>query len=153
MERAKADMNSNSKGALAEAKVLADLSEKGFRVAPVLGDMPFDIVVIDKKYNLYKVQVKHAKTRKGGGLRVKGSYRTSVNGKQLTRKYSLNEVDVIAVYNPDKDKCYYIPYNEAEKNYEGKLVLRVNTPKVLNSRMNLARDYRNFPTMDKVSVK
>jgi len=136
-------MNTNQKGALAETKVMADLSSKGYRISVPIGDMPFDLICIDDNYNTYKVQVKHSVVDKNGIILVRSYYMTTYNGKLVSRYYTAKEVDVIACYVQDYDKCYYVSYAEIPKTG---ISLRV-TPTLNNQYkgIHIADHYTEFP--------
>jgi len=104
-------MHSKHKGILAESKVMADLYDKELFVAITMDDLlPFDLICIDKKYNLYKIQVKYCRLVNGT---INLSVRNSMSNKTLkyTKKYNTDEVDVFAIYCPDIDECLYVKSN------------------------------------------
>lgn len=139
-------MNTKQKGTVTEAKIKADLLSKGYGVAVLEGDyLPFDIVVISPKLNMYKVQIKHARTKNGSivfGLR-KTVFK---NGKYSNNKrYDLTEVDIFAIYSEEFDECFYIKHKEIV-NIKTEVFLRVLEPKdFIRNTMRFAKDYKKFP--------
>lgn len=114
-------MNSNQKGAIAEAKIRVDLLEKGIYTAtPDFNySLPFDLIAI---YNnkLYKVQVKYitVKDEKINLLLRSNSYDSRIigQGKVTHKKYAFEEVDFFGIYVPDDDQCLYIPHTTVRDN-------------------------------------
>ena len=111
-------MNTNQKGAIAEAKIRVDLLEKGiFTATPDFNySLPFDLVAI---YNnkLYKVQVKYVSVtneRINVPLRS-NSYDSRIigQGKVTHKRYNIDEVDFFGVYVPDDEQCLYISHQTA----------------------------------------
>lgn len=138
-------MHSKQKGTLAETKVVADLYNKGFSVASVVDDLlPFDLICIDSKYNLYKIQVKYCRLKNGV---ITLPLRRCMSNKtlQYTRYYTIQEVDVFAIYCPDIDECLYIKSDILES-FKNVFIIRVN--KSLNNnkkRSHFREDFLNFP--------
>lgn len=100
--------HTKTKGDLAVVKVIADLTEKGSNVAlPISEHLPWDLLAELPNGLIKRVQVKHCST-KDGVMRIYlyNTYSDS-NGKHksgLKRNY----IDIIAVYSPQPNKCYYI---------------------------------------------
>lgn len=140
-------MHTKHKGTLAEAKVIADLYEKGLAVALVVDDLcPFDLIAIDAEHNLYKVQVKYSKFTKRNVAILR--FRSCMSNKNLsyTKRYSKSEVDIFALYVPDLNQCYYIKSNILDTHCE--LTLRNTIPK--NNQLDgvhFLDDYLQFPTL------
>lgn len=105
-------MNSKNKGNVGEAKVVSDLISKGYDVALPFGDnLPFDIIAITPLLQFIKVQVKYC-SLKDGKIRLRNQ-KTSCNTKRTyTSVYTVDEVDVFAVYCPDNDVLLYIKSSE-----------------------------------------
>jgi len=102
-------MNSKNKGNVGEAKVLADLIDKGYGIAQPFGDnLPFDLLAIDAQLNIHKVQVKYA-TLTNGCVCLRNQRWSSNTKRNYVNKYAPNEVDVFAVYVPERDCILYIP--------------------------------------------
>jgi hypothetical protein len=138
-------MNSKQKGDIAEAKSTADLLSRGLDVARPFGDnAPFDLIAIDQTFALWKVQVKYACLNSSGAieLRLKSTFQNT--RKTYTRKYTLDKVDVFAVYCPDTDCVYYVNSGEALVN-ERSVFLRIEEPKNGQKEgVRLAKYYTEF---------
>lgn len=140
-------MHSKHKGAMAEAKVMADLIDKGYSVAVVFDDLqPFDLITIDKEYNLYKVQVKYCKVTKSGSAVLK--LENSMSNKTLlyTKKYLRSEVDIFAAYIPGYNLCLYVKSNILDTHKKAFTFRLTDTTKSnMKKGVNFSRDYLHFP--------
>lgn len=105
-------MNTGTKGDIGEYKAVADLLSKGFEVlSPVSSVSPYDLVVI-KDNCFWRVQVKYRSIKSGSikiQLRRKSIERTSIQYRPLI------EVEVLCIYCPETDKCYY--FSVEDKKY------------------------------------
>ena len=101
-------MNTAQKGAVAEIKVAADLTAKGFRVFVALGTSGDYDLVIDRDGGLERIQVKYSMPT---ATSVIARCRTHSNtSKQQThRAYTPDCFEWLAVYNPREDEIYYLP--------------------------------------------
>jgi hypothetical protein len=138
-------MHTNHKGAIAEAKVRADLLSRGFETATPDLPLPFDLVV-HKDGKLYKVQIKYC-TLKNGCLEIglrSNFYSTRKNIKVTHKFYGEDDFDVIAGYSPDTDECFYVK-NDVLKDNNTSVVLRVKEPRHYVKGIRWARDYKEFP--------
>jgi len=92
------------KGSIAEAKVLAYLVDKGYRVFVPWGeDHRFDLLC-ETKGVFQRIQVKYV-SPKNGCIEIPLRSMNNWN----TIRYSSENVDIIAAYNPENDKIYFIP--------------------------------------------
>ena len=92
------------------AKVLADLTEKGYvPCIPLSEHQPYDLVVVLDDGSVIRVQVKYARLKNNGVVDVK--FRTSWADKNGTheRKYQEDDFDYYAIYCPEKETILYIP--------------------------------------------
>jgi len=138
-------MHSNHKGAIAEAKIRADLLSKGFKTATPDLPMSFDLIVY-KDNKFYKVQIKYC-SLKNGCLVVylkSNHYNARKNVKVVYKSYIKKDVDVFAAYSPDIDECFYFSSNILDYN-SAAINLRIEEPKHLNKNIRWAKDYREFP--------
>lgn len=99
--------HTKNKGDLGVLKAQLDLYEKGYLIlTPNTEHAAFDLVVY--KDGIFKrVQVKY-RAAKNDVITV--PFKTSwadKNGNH-TKKYDKNEIDLMCIYCPDTDKCYYI---------------------------------------------
>lgn len=94
--------------------VMADLMTKGIPVAlPVSEHLPFDLVAIGPTYDLYKVSVKYRKKKKGVVAVEMTSHWSRAKGYGY-RGIEKDEVDIIAIYCPDENTCYYVDFEEID---------------------------------------
>lgn len=95
------------KGDIGVAKAIADLIVQGCDVlTPVASTAPFDLVIHDKG-NFLKVQVKYREAV-NGKIEVK-LRRAVISDKHVRyRPMKRDECDVVCVYCPDTDRCYYV---------------------------------------------
>ena len=100
------------KGDIGVAKATADMISQGFMVlAPVAATSPFDLVVYrDGRFS--KVQVKY-RTIKNGVIKTELRRSVISNGRCVHRAMEPDEVDVLCIYCPDTDRCYYVSTTEA----------------------------------------
>ena len=133
--------HTKNKGDLGVLKAQLDLYEKGYLIlTPHTEHSPFDLVGY-KDGKFLRIQVKY-RTAKNDKIEV--PFRTcwaDKNGTH-TQDYDKNEIDVMCVYCPDTDKCYYVNPQECNKTFN----LRLSTPK--NNQKNgihLAENYLEIP--------
>lgn len=123
------------KGSIAEAKVLAYLIEKGFNVFIPWGeDHRFDLVC---EYNgiFKRIQVKYVSAKNNG---IEIPLRSMNNWSEL--RYSPANVDVLAAYNPQTDKIYFVNLQEYENT--ATIKLRFNLPR--NSQKKYIKNAADF---------
>lgn len=133
-------MKTTSKGNIGVAAIMTDLLKKGYEVLiPFSEDSPFDLVVYhDKRF--YKIQCKY-RALKHGAI-IAAFTRMIVNyKKQERRKLKESEIDVIAIYCPDTNKCYYLSYNDI-RDKKDRLYLRVSKARNNQTKgTTFAKDY------------
>lgn len=99
--------HTKDKGDLGVAKAHADLAAKGFTVLfPATEHAPFDLVAYSDG-EFHRLQVKYRSARTGA---VTVKFRSSwadQNGIHTTPT-DKNAIDVVCIYCPDTDECYYI---------------------------------------------
>jgi hypothetical protein len=107
------DLSSTQKGAAAEAEIAAAAIRLGLVVLQPLGDGSRYDLVIDIGQRLLRVQCKWG-SRQGDVIvaRCITSRHTPTGYRRTT--YTADEVDAIAVYAPDTDRCYLLPVQEVE---------------------------------------
>jgi hypothetical protein len=99
--------HTKDKGDLGVAKAHADLVSQGFVVLfPATEHAPFDLVAY-RDGAFQRVQVKY---RSGKSGRVQVAFRTSWADRLGTHERPIDktQVDVICVYCPETDECYYL---------------------------------------------
>jgi len=102
----------SDKGSIGELRVAADLILKGYNVFyPASSTSPFDLLVYkDGEYK--RLQVKYRKIRNGVIPTTVERHSISLNKIKAVKN---DFMDVLAMYCPDTDKCYYIPQTEMNK--------------------------------------
>ena len=118
-----------SKGDLAEVMVAADLMRRGYKIAfPYGEDWDYDLVVDRGLEKLERVQVKHAQSN--GEILILHAYSHSLtNGKiRATKRYTADNIDWLAAYDPVTNCCYYVPAVELGTGRSA-LTLRFSAPK------------------------
>ena len=131
-------MHSKDKGSIAEAFVISDLTQQGFRVALPLGEnLPFDLIAIRSDFGLVRIQVKYRTLDPNGTVSIKLA--STWKNSELTRvvQYDLSVVDYFAVYCPEAHAVAYIPSSELKKS-------KVVALRVRPSRNNQVRGVRDF---------
>lgn len=137
-------MSKDSKGIIAEAKVLARLLEMGKSVlTPFGGKEPYDILVDNQDGTYTKVQVKSS-WRKQGCLLFR-AHKASGNRVRVKSSY-VGYADIFAVYDDVDDKVYFVPVFETKSD----VWLRVDKPKIHRSNIRYASDYLEFTSVDVV---
>ena len=103
-------LSTNQKGAIAESAITAAAIKLGVGVFKPVMDERYD-VIFDLRPRLLRVQCKWA-VRVGDVVVVRCySCRRSANG-LLRRSYTDDEVDAIAAYCLDLDRCYLLPMGD-----------------------------------------
>jgi hypothetical protein len=142
--------HTKEKGDIGNLKIAADLAEKGLKVfIPLSEHLAFDLVAFDQDTGIfYKIQSKFKKVALGKiSVSLKTCYATK-NG-NVSRRYSNDAFDVLAVYCPDIDKVMYISNKEIE-NLKAVVCFRIDKPKtgvsgVLTTVSRMVEDYFVFP--------
>ena len=108
-------MTTNDKGNIGLAKLICDMTIKGFQVfLPLTDTSLIDIIISDKLYNIKKLQVKYISLNSHGSIFI--SKETVVNRKRILNNF--NNLDGFAIYCPNNDKLYYVNINEmGEKSF------------------------------------
>jgi len=132
-------MNTNEKGNIGLAKVVAELVEKGYNCfLPFTDTTCVDLIVGDDSMNLKRIQVKYRQKSKRGTIDV--PLENVVNGKKIMIDRS--KIDYYIVYCPDNDKIYYIKLNELP---DLKIFcLRLDKSGQNRQGIRYAKDFENF---------
>jgi PD-(D/E)XK endonuclease len=100
-------LTTDQKGAIAEAAIALAAIELGIGVSRPLGDERYDLV-FDLGTRFLRVQCKWA-SREGEIVLVRSySCRRTRDG-LLRRPYSTDEIDAVAAYCAELDRCYLLP--------------------------------------------
>jgi hypothetical protein len=106
------ELRTSQKGAVAEAEIaLAAIRLDLLVLRPVNEGGRYDLA-IDVGNKLLRVQCKWA-SRLGDVLSIRCATSRHTPRGYLKTTYSADEVDVIAAYAPDTDRCYLVPIDEA----------------------------------------
>jgi PD-(D/E)XK endonuclease len=100
-------VTTDQKGAIAEACIAAEAIKLGVGVFRPLGDERYDLI-FDLRPKLVRVQCKWANHKRGVLTIYCVSSRRTAEGFRR-RTYSADEVDVVAAYCLELDRCFLIP--------------------------------------------
>jgi hypothetical protein len=127
-------------GTLGEVKIIADLISKGYEVFKEIGDnSKVDLVVLDKNYKAWKIQVKTYHSNNG----VVSLCRYK-SGPGYSFQYQPEHADIYAVFLPDEDLICYVPA-PVLMGKERALTIRITAAKNNNQKLvNNASDYFDF---------
>jgi hypothetical protein len=102
-----------TRGDLAELKVASDLVARGYGVAfPIGEDHDFDLLCWRRGHPPRRVQVKYS-TSNGQRVEVRCQSHSLTNGRiRRTKHYTADTIDLLAVYDPTTNRCYYVPASE-----------------------------------------
>lgn len=129
----------NDKGDIGVARVTADLINKGIPVFyPVNSTCPFDLLAYEHDKFL-RVQVKYRKKHKGCvGVELA---RVIIKSQRVIHKLN-DQVDILAIFCPDTDLCYYI----STKDFDECVYLRIDDIKSVQvKKIRYANNYLKFP--------
>jgi len=107
------DLSTSQRGAAAEAEIAAAAIRADLVVLRPLCDGGRYDLVIDVGEKLLRVQCKWA-SRQGNVLTARCLTSRHTPRGDLRTTYSAEEIDAIAVYAPDTDRCYLLPIGEVE---------------------------------------
>jgi hypothetical protein len=133
--------HTKNKGDLGVAKAHCDLIEKGYIVLiPSTEHAPFDLVAYDGT-RFVRIQVKYRSAEKGCLMVNLINWWADKNGSH-GKRVDKSQVDVLCIYCPETDKCYYLRAEEINSS----ITLRVQPAK--NNQMKnikFADDYIRVP--------
>jgi hypothetical protein len=133
------ELTPSQKGAAAEAEITAALIRLDLVVLrPMCEGGRYDLA-IDAGAKILRVQCKWA-SRRGNVLTARCITSRHTPRGYLRSTYSAEEIDAIAVYAPDTDRCYLIPVGETE----GHVTLSLRLTPTRNNqaqRVRWAHDY------------
>lgn len=133
--------HTKNKGDLGVLKAQLDLYEKGYLIlTPHTEHESFDLVAY--KDGVFKrVQVKYRAAKNNV---IIASFRTTWadrNGAH-SKNYDKSQFDLMCIYCPDTDKCYYVNPNTCEKCFNLRLTKPKNNQK---EKIHMAEDYLTIP--------
>lgn len=134
--------HTKDKGDLGLAKAHADLVAKGYVVLiPMTEHAPFDLVAY-RNGEFQRVQVKYRSARSGS---IEVQFKSNWTDRHGVHTALIDKaaVDVICVYCPETDECYYVRPADHGKSVTLRVVPSKNR-QVL--RVLLASEFRSMPT-------
>ncbi len=131
-------MHKKTKGAIAELHVCADLMKEGWHILLPYGENNRYDVVAEKDGRFLRVQVKYVTPRNGKlYVHCQSSNNWSVD------PYTAAQIDVIAAFNPQDQRVYYVP---AGKMCKSAMALRLEpTKNGQKKKIRYAKDFDKFP--------
>lgn len=133
-------MDTIKKGNIGLAKVLCKLVELGHSCfLPLTDTTCVDLIVMNDKAELKRIQIKYRKLNKKGAIDV--PLETVVNGKKIP--IDRTKIDYYIVYCPDNEKMYYVELKSIPKVKSFTLRLKETNNKQ-KSNIRYASDYENF---------
>lgn len=130
-------MDTNQKGDIGLAKVIADATGKGYLCfVPLSPHTAIDLILVSKEGGNRRIQVKYS-SMVGGAINVR-MQTTTCDGKrtyQNTTDKSL--IDLFAVYCPELDKVLYLDTSKIDPSYK---IFSIQTEKG-NIRSHRVEDY------------
>ncbi len=140
--------HTKDKGDLGVAKVFADLVEKGFGLLfPATEHAPFDLVAYDGAGRFIRVQVKYRAARAGV---IQLEFNSTWSDRHGVHKRPMDKasVDVVAVYCPDVDTCFYVD----PSHFGGAVTLRLEPAKNCQQiGVSYAEEFRQLPAFREVA--
>lgn len=134
------DHDPNRKGNAAELAIAAEAAKLGLGVLKPLTEHARYDLVLEIKGRLFRVQCKWSNCREGViRVRLYSSYHSPTRG-YVNSKYAASEVDLVAVYCADTDRCYLLP---AEL-FDGRSALYLRVAEARNNQraaLNWAADH------------
>ena len=121
-------MNTKQKGLVAEHQLKTYFLQEGYDILNPEGDYsPYDFVVY-KNNEFMKIQSKYVSLSDNGTITVDFS-EIRINDRVVHKGVQLSEIDIIGVYCPDTNKCYFIRIKYLEKD-KGSITLRISDQKI-----------------------
>jgi len=136
-------MNTKDKGDISEAKVQARYMELGYTVLEPRGDNErYDIVVQPPESDEFaRVQIKTGRSKNGGDKLEFDTKSSNPHSSDWDGEYSSQNVDVFAVYFPDKDDYFEVPIEECGAHAKTLSCVGTDRPE-LEGRLNMTEDYK-----------
>ena len=133
-------MNSNEKGNVAELKIAAAAADLGIPVLKPMTEHGRYDLVFEVGERLLRVQCKWGSLKEGVIHTQLGGSRYSPTQGYIRSTYDPSEIDLIAIYVGDLDRCYVIPIEAIDA--RTKVTLRLDPPKNgQRGAINWAADY------------
>lgn len=131
-------MHTKDKGDFAEAFVIADLTQKGYKIALPIGEnIPFDLIAIRPDHSLVRIQVKYRSVYRNGSLSIKLASTWKNSAVTRVVKYNPGSVDYFAIFCPETNRAAYISTRELKHR-------KVFALRVFPAKNNQSRRIRSF---------
>lgn len=138
--------HSKTKGDIGLTQVISDLTKREVLVfLPLSEHSPIDLIAYSNSF-CKTIQVKFLSINKKGFLKI--DCRSGWSNSKGHHKLQMDKdnIDIVAVYCPETDKCYYISTNEFETST---INLRIKEPKQNQLSIKWANKYLSFPPIYK----
>jgi hypothetical protein len=133
-----------NKGDIGVTQVIANLVKHGYHVfIPISEHLPFDIIIINDKGVMKRIQVKYRKKSEGKVIiKLANTYSNSQGCYLIAHRLDL--IDAYAIFCPDNEEIYYIKPSEIKAKVE--LRLRIDSPTIKqnNNKFLWAKNYTNI---------
>jgi PD-(D/E)XK endonuclease len=106
-------MHTSAKGDLGVVKAIARLTELSWNVGVLITEHQHYDLLAEKNGKMIRVQVKYAPIKRGIISADLRCIWANTSGTKV-RQYTTGDYDVLALYCPDSDKCYFIQMSEVE---------------------------------------
>jgi len=139
-------MHPKVRGEQSEAAVIFHLVDIGLTVLEPFGDNERYDIVVEEDDEFYRIQVKTGRLENG---RIQFETRSSGT---LTRKVSKEgyegQIDVFAVYSPEMEQVYVVPFDAAPKTSMG---LRIKEAEKSSPNINWADEFKLSEWVKKIA--
>ncbi len=132
-------MHAKQKGSLGEISVAKHLIACGYAVFTELGDLSRTDLIVLADNKPIKIQVK-ACTMKNGAISAKAEKA----GPNYNFRYSIDDVDVFALYSLDTDEVFFLKSSEVLTDTSYFAIRLVDAKNNQKIGVNLAKDYKDF---------
>jgi hypothetical protein len=133
------ELTPSQKGAAAEAEIAATATRLCLLVLRPLGEGCRYDLGIDIGETILRVQCKWA-SRQGDVLTTRCITNRHTPHGYVSKTYAAEEIDAIAAYAPDTDRCYLLPIDEVE----GRSALSLRIAPTRNNQARFVRWARNY---------
>lgn len=132
------------KGDIGLTKIIADLTENNINVSiPIAEHLKYDII-IEKDSKMFRVQARYSKADKNNSyiqVKLKSVWSNKSGSYSVNREKG--DYDILAIYCPYTNKCYYLSDEEFDPG--AAINLRLTPPKTKNGGViRMAKDYESI---------
>lgn len=135
------EQTTKEKGDIGLHQIMADMVKKGYNIFVSTSEyLPFDFIAY-KDGKCIRVEAKYS-TAKDGAIRVDLTSGGANAAGTYFKNTDKSQIDLVAVYCPSADKCYYVDPNSMLQ----KIKLRLRKSRSNNqSNIHMAEDYTEIP--------